>query len=356
MKEPGDEEPVPEELPASSARIVLLEAESEAALRARVLEWLQIPPRPLAGGGPALRAAITFQAPEELADRLSALLEGQARPGLAIGRRDRRGLVFVFSGPGSLWPGVGRDLLRAEPLVLARLEECDRLLRPWPGGSLLGELIAGDGWHRAEVAVPGLFALQVALADLWRSWGIEPDAVIGHDCGEIAAAVVAGALTLEQGARVSALYGAARAAADVAGPEPRLDGMRAGLADLAPRPPAVPLVSSLTGGPPDRALDAEHWAAHLSRPARFAEGVAHLLAAGFDLFLEIGGDPHLPAEMEREMTAARAAGRVLPSLRRGEDQRAVLFETLGELWVAGRPVRQEALRPDPPSPWQGRAV
>jgi acyl transferase domain-containing protein/acyl carrier protein len=403
-----------EELPESRARLVLLEGESEADLRMRVFEWLQIPPQPLTGDGGATRAAISFSSPEELADRLYALLEGRERPGLSVGRMDRHGLVLVFSGMGSMWPGLGRDLLRAEPLVRARLEHCDRLFRPWLGGSLLEELISGDRWHLAEVAIPGIFALQVALADLWRSWGIEPDAVIGHSCGEIAAAVVAGALTLEEGVRVSAVYsrtlgridgsGAigvlelspdeaeariagsplelaghlSPASVTVAGPagevealiaevkaagrfaarvaltaaahtsaiEPWLDGMREDLADLIPRRPAVPLVSTLTGGPLDRAMGGEYWAANLRRPVLFAEGVAHLLAAGFDRFLEIDAHPILATPLEQGLAAARTRGRILPSLRRREDPRAVLYDSLGALWAAGRPVRQEVLRPD----------
>jgi acyl transferase domain-containing protein len=342
-----------EELPASRARIVALEAESGAALRARVLEWLQLPPRPLSGDGPGVRAAVTFRSPEELADRLSAILEGQPRPGLSIGGADRHGLVFVFSGMGSLWTGLGRELLRGEPLVRARLEQCDRLLRPWTGWSLLEELAglvsgdSGDRWHRVEVAVPALFALQVALADLWRSWGIEPDAVIGHSSGEIAAAVVAECLSLEEGARLSAVYSRTLGKIDGTGGmahtaaiEPWLDAMRAELAGLTPRRPAVPLVSTLTGRPFDLPLDGDYWAANLRRPVLFAEGVAHLLAAGFDLFLEIDAHPILATPLEQ------AGARALPSLRRGEDPRATLFDSLGALWAAGRPVRWEVVRPD----------
>jgi len=410
-----------EELPASRARIVALEAESETALRARVLEWLQLPPRPLlpaAGEGPAVRAAISFRSPEELADRLSAILEGQARSGLSVGPVERHGLVFVFSGMGSLWTGLGRDLLRSEPLVRARLEQCDRLLRPWTGWSLLEELVTGDRWLQVGFSVPAVFALQVALADLWRSWGIEPDAVIGHSIGEMAAAVVAGALTLEEGARVSVLYSravgqiegqaaiavlelppeeaqarlAARSASvleiagrlspasvTVSGPpeevdalvaevraagrfasrvaanvgahtsavEPHLHILRDGLADLAPGRPAVPVVSTLTGGPLDRPLDGDYWAANLRRPVLFSEGVAHLLGAGFDLFLEIDAHPILTTPLEQGFAAAGAKARVLPSLRRKEDPRSVLYDSLGALWAAGRPVRWEALRPDP---------
>jgi acyl transferase domain-containing protein/acyl carrier protein len=115
-------------------------------------------------------------------------------------------VVFVFSGMGSQWAGMGRDLLRSEPLFRARLEQCERLLRPWVGWSLIDELVSGNRWAEVEVTLPVLFALQVALADLWRSRGVEPDAVVGHSCGEIAAARVAGALSLEEGLLVAVHY------------------------------------------------------------------------------------------------------------------------------------------------------
>src|SRR6185436_15841915 len=80
---------------------------------------------------------------------------------------------------------------------------------------------------------------------------------------------------------------AVKAAAHTSAIEPHLDFLREGLAGLTPRRPAVPLMSTVTGGMLDRPLDADYWAANLRRPVLFAEGVAGLRAAGFDLFLEI---------------------------------------------------------------------
>jgi acyl transferase domain-containing protein/acyl carrier protein len=120
-------------------------------------------------------------------------------------------LAFVFSPHGSPWPGMGRDLLLEEPVFRAAIERCDRVMRPWTGWSLLEEMTSprGSRWDRMEIAVPGVFAVQVALAALWRSWGVEPDAVVGHSIGEMAAAHVAGALSLEDAARVAVEYGRA---------------------------------------------------------------------------------------------------------------------------------------------------
>src|SRR5213078_2807633 len=96
------------------------------------------------------------------------------------------------------WWGMGRALLDAEPVFRAAVERCDAAFRPLAGWSLVEELrtqndpaVLDDTSH----VQPVLFALQVGLADLWRTWGVEPAAVVGHSLGEVAAAYVAGALS-----------------------------------------------------------------------------------------------------------------------------------------------------------------
>ena len=97
---------------------------------------------------------------------------------------------------------MGRELFDEEPVFRATINECDALLRPLSGWSLLEELASPPDRSRldeTEVAQPAIFALQVALAALWKSWGVNPDAVVGHSVGEIAALYVAGALDLARG-------------------------------------------------------------------------------------------------------------------------------------------------------------
>jgi acyl transferase domain-containing protein len=120
------------------------------------------------------------------------------------------GPVFVFGGQGEQWPGMGRELLAQEPVFRAAMEECDALLREHVDWSLLEEVMADDARSRlsaTEIAQPVLFAVQVGLARLWRSWGIEPAAVVGHSVGEVAAAHVAGVLSLADSVKVAALRG-----------------------------------------------------------------------------------------------------------------------------------------------------
>jgi acyl transferase domain-containing protein/NADPH-dependent curcumin reductase CurA len=153
------------------------------------------------------RLGLVGTSAEELAEGLDSFVRGESRPGVfagcAAGLEGK--LAFVFSGQGPQWWAMGRELFEAEPVYRQTVEEIDRLLQPYIGWSLVEALNADEGTSRldqTEVAQPALFALQTALAALWRSWGIAPDAVVGHSVGEIAAAYVAGALTLDDAVRV----------------------------------------------------------------------------------------------------------------------------------------------------------
>src|ERR1700693_4102199 len=100
---------------------------------------------------------------------------------------------------------MGRELLQREPVFRAALEQCERAMRPHWDWSLFGELTADASRSRlrqVDVVQPTLFAIQVALTALWRSWGIEPAAAVGHSMGEVAAAHVAGALSLADAAQI----------------------------------------------------------------------------------------------------------------------------------------------------------
>ncbi|MER7479290.1 type I polyketide synthase [Streptomyces sp. NPDC126510] len=158
------------------------------------------------GRGP-VRAAVVARDRAGLVDALDALAAGRPDTRVTTGDRDRvgRGPVWVFSGYGSQWPGMGRRLLAEEPAFAAAVEKLDPQLAPECGLSLSDHLSSGDGLDRLEVAQPVLFGLQLALAELWRSHGVEPAAVIGHSMGEVAAAVCAGALDVSDGARVIAV-------------------------------------------------------------------------------------------------------------------------------------------------------
>ncbi len=153
------------------------------------------------------RGAVVGGSQASLRAGLAALAEGRSDPALRVGRRRDpldHGVVFVFSGQGSQWPGMGAEL-RGRPYEAFEetLAQCDRLIRGHTGWSVLDRLHSpGPG---ADVTQPLIFAVQVALAALWRSWGIRPDGVIGHSMGEVAAAYVAGALNLADAVHVICL-------------------------------------------------------------------------------------------------------------------------------------------------------
>ncbi|HKP01955.1 MAG TPA: SDR family NAD(P)-dependent oxidoreductase [Chthoniobacterales bacterium] len=117
-------------------------------------------------------------------------------------------VAFIMSGQGPQWWGMGRELMQHEPVFRHVIEQCDAALQGVATFSLLEELGRAEEasqLHRTEIAQPAIFAMQVGLAELWKSWGVHPSAVLGHSVSEIAAACVAGLFSLEQGARITAL-------------------------------------------------------------------------------------------------------------------------------------------------------
>src|SRR5262249_26992585 len=193
---------------------VLLSGRSEAALRAqaeRLREHLEARPElSLVDVAYSLattrshfehRAALVAGGRGALIDALSALAQGRPTSRTVIGQRGSEGKrVFVFPGQGSQWEGMARGLLDSAPVFADELLACERAFAPhvsWSLGAVLRGEAGAPSLDRVDVVQPALFAVMVGLAALWRAMGVLPDAVIGHSQGEIAAAYVAGALTLE---------------------------------------------------------------------------------------------------------------------------------------------------------------
>ena len=161
------------------------------------------------------RAVVIGTDTEELLAGLAAVAAREpaanvvtGRAGVAPRAADRGRVAFVFPGQGSQWPGMGRELAGCAPVFARRLAECGRALEPYVNWSLDAVLAADENapWlERVDVVQPALWAIMISLAAVWESAGVIPDAVVGHSQGEIAAACVGGALSLEDGARVVAL-------------------------------------------------------------------------------------------------------------------------------------------------------
>ncbi|WP_405594706.1 type I polyketide synthase [Streptomyces sp. NBC_01410] len=196
-------------VPAGSAKALPAAAE-------RLADWLEqdganVPLRDIAHTLALRRSAgrgrlgAVASSRDALVGALRSFAAGRAQPGVvsgAVAAGVSRRPVWVFSGQGSQWPGMGRALLEQEPAFAAALTEADALIAAEAGFSVLDMVSRGVPVTESSRVQPLLFAVQTALAALWRGYGIEPAAVVGHSMGEVAAAVVAGALTLADGVKV----------------------------------------------------------------------------------------------------------------------------------------------------------
>ncbi|MEV5884914.1 type I polyketide synthase [Streptomyces sp. NPDC052020] len=169
--------------------------------------------------GPGCRAVLWGAAPEELRSGLQALAEGRlGSRGVQGTARTGGGAAFIFPGQGPQWPGMAVELWDTVPVFAATMRRCSEALAPhvpWSLEEVLRGAAQAPPLEGVDVVQPALFAVMVSLAELWRSCGVEPAAVAGYCFGEVAAAHVAGALSLPDAARVVTVM--ARAQARVAG-------------------------------------------------------------------------------------------------------------------------------------------
>ncbi len=365
------------------------------------------------------RLAIAFTSLPDLKDKLSSLASGDVLPGVALGKRSgrRRKVVFVFPGQGSQWLGMGRQLFAESEVFRSALERCAAAMAPHLSVPLLEQLFAPEdqaAWEGIDTIQPLIFAVQVALAAVWRSWGVEPQAVVGHSMGEVAAAHVAGALRLEDAARIICLrshlmkraagqgamalvdlswddakraiagYEGRLALAACNGPsstvlsgdraavlellatleqqevfcrlvnvdvashsphmDPLLDELQGMLAGITPERPTVPMLSTVTGQMVDGpTLDAAYWARNMREPVLFSPAIQTLGNTKHDLFVEISPHPILTGSVRDALAAPSAL--VLPSLKRGEAELAVMLGSLAALFTVGQAIDWERVSP-----------
>lgn len=200
--------PTPERAaPEPRAELLVLSARSEGALARLASAWaehLRQSPAPLADL--AYTAAVRRTLHERrlvvvgrTREQLAEALRGGPRPGPRLAHAR---VALVFSGQGGQWLGMGRQLLRDQPVFRGALERADAVLRALLGWSVIERLHAPEPLQTISEIQPVLFAVQVALAELLRALGVTPAAVVGHSLGEAAAAHVAGALSLEDAAEL----------------------------------------------------------------------------------------------------------------------------------------------------------
>jgi acyl transferase domain-containing protein len=247
-------------------------------------------------------------------------------------RRPKLAFVFADAGLAPL-----SDALAQEPVFRTALAQCDEAIRTCAGWSPLAEGAAGTRQAQGDRAAALLFAVQVALAALWRAWGIEPQALVGQGMGAVAAAHVAGVLELADAARIVCTH--SRSAQPV-----------------QLRPPSLPLYPSW---PSDRPLDAAGWAQLLGESAPSAALAQQVVQDGYTLFLEIGPRAQLSAALAHAADQSAAGATILPSLHPDAEARSVLLASLGALYTLGFPVDWRQCYPTggrcvraPTYPWQ----
>ncbi len=382
------------------------------------------------------RLALTGHSQAEFCELLDAFLRGDPRQGVVAGQRlsgGPRKVVFVFPGQGAQWWGMGHELFRSERVFRESIEQCADVLGRYTDWSLVDRFTTAKEdplLNRIDVIQPTLFALQVALAALWRSWGIDPDAVVGHSMGEVAAAHVAGILSLEDAVRVifhrsrllRTVAGRGAMAAvelsleearealngyedrlsvavhagpkstvlsgdpealrkvlqtlerrdvfcrllkvDVASHSPQVVPLQKELVevlrDVQPCAGDLPIFSTVTGEIVNgEEFGADYWGRNLRQPVLFSAAVSEAVRSDHHFFLELNAHPILSGAIRGVLSELGAEGVSLPSLRREEEERAVMLSSLGALYANGFHVEWARLYPDggrcvslPTIPWQ----
>ncbi|MYW03297.1 type I polyketide synthase, partial [Streptomyces sp. SID3343] len=196
----------PEALRAQAAR--LTDAfDTDPTLEAADVGWSLVSSRAVFGD----RAVVVGTDRDDLIAALAAVARGEGAVGVVSGPAPEGALgrtVFVFPGQGSQWVGMAAELYEQSPVFAERFTECAKALEPhvdWSPTDVLTGVADAPSLDRVDVVQPLLWAVLVSLAEVWRSYGVVPDALVGHSQGEIAAAVVAGGLSPEDGAAVVAL-------------------------------------------------------------------------------------------------------------------------------------------------------
>lgn len=258
------------EAPASEQRpvhVVTLSARSPAEVRTQAAQWaahLRTHPeltladvaRTATAGRAhfAVRAGLVATGLDDCLGALSAVADGTVAPRTVADEADADacGVAFLFPGQGAQHAHMARGLYHGEPVFRRCIERCDAVYAPQAGTSLVDLLLADAGDPRLEQTAstqPLLFALQCALTELWREWGVVPRAVLGHSLGEYAAAYAAGVFGLEDGMRLvagrarlmQALPGGAMAA--VAAGEAQVQAALAACGDVCRREVAIAAVN-----------------------------------------------------------------------------------------------------------------
>ena len=255
-------------------------------------------------------------------------------------RKDGPRVAFLFDSEGSA-ACAANELYGSQPVFRSAMDRCSRVPGSHSAASLLAALSAGQ--NNAESRDPALFALQFALAELWRSWGIAADAVLGAGVGEYAAAVISGVLSCEDALTLVVERARLLQLAFRNGDLNRLlDEFERAAASVKFESPSVPFVSGISGKllGEGEIPGAEYWRRHVLREMRFEEGIETLEALGHDHFLQVG-----PPSRFSEAALLRDPGTkatILPSFVSDRGAWQSMLASLATLYVRGASVDWKA--------------
>ena len=291
----------------------------------------------------AHRFAAVVESKEQLREALATYAAGRAEQGATAGlhsghctKKDGPRLAFLF-GAEHGDASVAFQLYETQPVFRSTIDRCSRILNPSVEEPLLFALSSKrKGDERRDAA---MFALEYALGELWRSWGIEPDAVVGAGVGEYAAAVISGVVSCEGALKL--ILGRARIhrmALQDGELNRMLDGFEVTAGAIQFSLPRVPFVSSLTGKvlPEGEIPGASYWRRHVLQGAQLEPGISPLAAKGFDHFLAVG-----PPSSNPLIECFRCPGTTvtwLSSLHEGRGAWQSMLASLASLYVRGASV------------------
>ncbi|MCP5049538.1 MAG: acyltransferase domain-containing protein, partial [bacterium] len=253
-------------------------------------------------------------------------------------------IVFLFTGQGSQYIGVAKELYHTEPLFKSQLENCDRLFTQHTGASVIDLLYSPESVKNpgqvdeAIHAQPVIFSIQYALSRLWQSWGVQPSLVMGHSIGEYAAACIAGILTLEDAVKLVALRGKVMQSIAREGKsvvlEPHVEAFRKEMEGIVFSSPQLPMLSTISARiDEDELCGPQYWSRQMCRTVRFDDSMKLAWNEGCQIYLEIGGTA-TPAGLASQCIPAPGA-LFLPSLRKGTNARQQVLTSLSQLYLRG---------------------
>lgn len=299
------------------------------------------------------RLSVVASSSVELGEKLATFRAGKEAAGLFQEKAATPPKVaFLFAGQNGN-PDMAGQLYETQPTFRQTLDRCEEILRPYLQQSLL-EIFGSQNVNETTHGQLALFALEYALFQVWKSWGIEPAVVIGDGVGDYVAACVAGVFSLEDGLKLVAKRGHLTHVS----PQEAETELEQIAKDIIYSQPQIPFVSNLTGELTTAEVATPgYWCRHIRQSVRFSVSMETLRSLGCEVFLELGSKSGLE-EMGRQLP--KVEGVWLSSLNQTQGDWQQLLQSLGMLYVRGAKVNWSRFDRDylrhyvqlPTYPWQ----